>query len=289
MSVTGKKYAVFTMDVEEFSDTECISNSGVDVGVDLLDGLDEYISLLERYGIRATMFTVCHAAESVCDRLSKYVSRGHSIALHGYTHMPPMLMNDQRFRDETLKAKQLLERQFHTAVKGYRAPCFSLDNKKLDILRELGFKYDSSRLDFSAARHTVSIDMSGFKEILNGAFCRKGFYEFGITCRKFFGKTFPISGGGYVRMGNWGFMKTAIENYLKENDYYVFYLHPFELSKERPPMIKSLKLYDKIYLSYGLDTYKAKIEAIIRMLSRAGYEFVTFDELCEIMEKKTAK
>ena len=52
-----KKYAVFTMDVEEFNDTECVANSGQQVTQDMLDGLDEYIRLLEKYEIKATMFT----------------------------------------------------------------------------------------------------------------------------------------------------------------------------------------------------------------------------------------
>lgn len=284
--VGGKKYAVFTMDVEEFSDTECVSNSGIKVGVDMLDGLDEYVKLLEKHGIRATMFTVCHAAQIIKDKVSKYVSRGHSVALHGYTHTPPVLLDDVRFREETLRAKHMLENEFGTEVRGYRAPCFGLDNTKLNILRELGFKYDSSHLDFAAARHHTDIDMSDFKEILSGVFCRKGFYEFGITCRKFMGKSFPISGGGYVRMGNWNFMKAAIGQYLSENNYYVFYLHPFEMSKEKVPQIKNLKFYDKFYLNYGINTYKAKIETIILMLKAAGYEFVTFEELTDIMECK---
>ena len=41
MSDKPLKYAVFTVDVEAFADTECISKSGADVEADMLDGLDE--------------------------------------------------------------------------------------------------------------------------------------------------------------------------------------------------------------------------------------------------------
>ena len=44
----AKKYAVFTMDVEAFTDTECVGYSGAHVQEDLLDGLDEYIRLAGR-------------------------------------------------------------------------------------------------------------------------------------------------------------------------------------------------------------------------------------------------
>ena len=41
-----KKYAVFTMDVESFADTDCISTSGLHVDVDLMDGFEEYLNIL---------------------------------------------------------------------------------------------------------------------------------------------------------------------------------------------------------------------------------------------------
>ena len=46
------------MDVEAFSDTECINYSNYDDGNDRIDGFDEYIELLDRYDIKSTLFTV---------------------------------------------------------------------------------------------------------------------------------------------------------------------------------------------------------------------------------------
>ena len=57
-----EKYAVFTIDVEDFADTECVAKSGQRVRRHMLDGLDIYIRLLEQYQIRATMFAVCRTA-----------------------------------------------------------------------------------------------------------------------------------------------------------------------------------------------------------------------------------
>lgn len=281
-----KKYAVFTMDVEDFTDTECVSNAGVQIAQDMLDGLDEYIRLLEKYGIKATMFTICRTAQQVKEKLLQYIERGHRIALHGYQHVAPLLMDDERFRRETAEAKQLLEQEFRTEVRGYRAPCFSMDSNKLNILQKLGFRYDSSRLDFEPARHTGKIDVSSFREVLNGVFCKNGFFEFGLACQKVFGQKFPVSGGGYVRLSHWSFIMPIIQRYLKQNDYYVFYLHPFEMSKVRPPAIRNLKMYDRYYLKCGLKTYRLKVEAIIKMLIAYGYTFVTFDELADLIQQE---
>ena len=279
------KYAVFTVDVEAFADTECVSNSGADVQEDMLDGLDEYIQILDKYGIKATMFSVCRTALAAKERIASHIAKGHSLALHSMDHIAPCLLSNEQFRQETSLAKKLLSETFGTEITGYRAPCFGIDNDKLDILRELGFLYDSSRIDFSAARHTVDVNMQRFEELRKGIFRSDGFFEFGLIHNRIFGQDFPISGGGYVRMFNWGIIKAAIMDYIRKNDYYVFYLHPFELSRKKTPHIPNLKFYDRIYLNYGLHSFPHKVEYIIRILKKAGYVFVTFDELASIMSR----
>ena len=72
-----EKYAVFTIDVEDFADTECVAKSGQRVRRHMLDGLDIYIRLLEQYQIRATMFAVCRTALREQERVQRYVDRGH--------------------------------------------------------------------------------------------------------------------------------------------------------------------------------------------------------------------
>lgn len=282
------KYAVFTMDVEAFADTECISALGTPVDVDLLDGFDEYIRILDKHGIKSTFFTVGKLAPRIADRIKKYIQNGHRLALHSYEHVAPMDLDLRQFREQTRKAKQQLSEMFHTEVEGFRAPCFSLDKARLDILRELGFRYDSSHLDFLKANHTVKLDLSSFKQLREGIFRKNGFYEFGLSKQKIFGQPYPISGGGYVRLGNWDFIKSLIWQYIRRNNYYVFYLHPFELTRQKIPFFKELKLHDKIYLKAGIGSYGSHVEQIIIMLKKCGYSFVTFEELVEIMNKESA-
>lgn len=280
------KYAVFTVDVESFTDTECISNSGAQVQADMLDGLDEYIRILDKYQIKSTMFSVCRTALAAKERIAPHVARGHSLALHSMDHTAPCLLTNEQFRQETALAKQLLSEAFQTEVSGYRAPCFGIDNEKLQILRELGFLYDSSRIDFAAARHTVDIDMNGFQELRRGIFRSGEFFEFGLAHNRVFGQEFPISGGGYVRMFNWHIMKAAIMDYINRHDYYVFYLHPFELSRTRVPFVPKLKFYDRLYLRHGIRSFPHKVESIIKLLQKAGYVFVTFEQLAAVLSKK---
>lgn len=281
-----KKYAVFTMDVETFADTECIYAAGLQVDVDLMDGLDEYLDILDKHNIKSTLFTVGDLAPQIADRLRAHIRRGHKIALHNYSHIAPMTVPLEQFREKLRQAKKRMQELLGVDVVGFRAPCFSIDKDRLGVLKELGFLYDSSFLDFQPARHTVKLDLQNFKHLRDNIFRHEDFYEFGLSKEKILGLPFPVSGGGYVRLSNWGFVKTLIQHYIHHNDYYVFYLHPFELTKQPIPFLKELKSYDKYYIKQGIRTYGKRIEQIIRMLQKSGYEFVTFEQLVQIMNKE---
>ena len=284
MKSNGKKFAVFTMDFENFSDTGCVKESGFQVCDELLDGFDEYISLLEKHDIRATVFAVYNAAIEAEEKLKKCISKGHRLALHGYDHTAPIFIKKDDFKDKISYAKQKLEKLFDTEIYGYRAPFFSLDNEHFKLIRDLGFRYDSSHIEFKNRVHSADMDISSFENVHTNIYRKGGFYEFGLPCYKSFAFNYPISGGGYVRLSHWGFVKTLIKLYIQKNDYYVFYIHPFELSKKRAPKIKNLKSYDKYYIKNGIFTYKNKIEKIIKLLKKSGYEFITFEDFIELQE-----
>lgn len=280
----NKKYAVFTMDVESFADTDCLSRAGIELEEDMLDGLDAYMEILDRHGIKATMFSVCRTALAAKERIASHLRNGHELALHSYDHTPLCQLSDEEFRSQTELSRKLLSETFETEISGYRAPCFGIDDAKLQILRGMGFSYDSSHLGFSAARHSMPVGFHGFEELRKGIRRCKDFFEFGLTQDRLFGCDYPISGGGYVRLFNWGAMKTILWDYIRKNDFYVFYLHPFELSKMPIPSLPKLKMYDRFYLNYGLRSFRKKIEWIIGTLRRAGYEFITFRQLAEEMK-----
>lgn len=280
---TGKKYAVFTIDLEEFADTGCIQRSGESVNRTMLDGFDEYMNLLGKYGIKATVFALCSTALKIKDRLKKYIDEGHEIAIHGLDHTVPSTIDDASFREYITKAKNYLESELGIKVEGYRAPYFSIDNGKLEILKELGIKYDSSYMEFSGKDFNKEMSFDTFKKLGKYVFSKDGFFEFGIPCQKVLGFNLPISGGGYARLAVWSFFKSVFEKYIKGNDYYTFYLHPFELSGEDIPRVNNLPVYDRYYLKHGFDTYKKKIEIMILLLQQAGYNFVTFKQYADLI------
>lgn len=284
--MANKKYAVFTMDVETFADTECIQNLGMPMELDLMDGFDEYIRILDQHNIHSTLFALGDLAAPVTDKLRACVKNGHDLALHGYHHVTPLTLPPEQFREQLRLARERLKELCGVEASGFRAPCFSMDNARLDVLRELGFRYDSSYLNFPSARHTVQMDLQDYEPLRPGMFRKNGFYEFGLSKSRVMGADFPVSGGGYVRLGPWFFAKPLLRQYVCSHDFYVFYLHPFELTRKKIPFIKGLKGYDQYYIRRGIRKYGKRIEQLIRMLQKQGFEFVTFAQLAQIMEEK---
>ena len=274
-----KKYAVMTMDVESFSDCDCFKRTKVDLDFDMFDGMENFIEILDRNGVQSTLFVVSNTLHALHGKLSEYAKNGHHIALHGFDHTPPCSKTDDEFRRMTLWAKEHIEDACGVSISGYRAPYFGLDRSKLEILRELGFMYDSSQLDFPLAEKNFSLDLADFKRLNRLTYEKAGFYEFKIGCHEFFGHKYPISGGAYLRLCVWDMMKHFLRQHLAENDLYIFYAHPFEMSKKKLPAFRHMSLTDRMYLNVGRMNYCKRLDEIIQMLISQGYEFVTMEAL----------
>ena len=281
-----QKYAVFTMDVEELYDTGCIAARGLHPEDDVLDGLDKYIELLEKHGIRATLFTLATTAKRIEEKIRKYSKRGHRVALHGYDHNSLDKFTPEEFRKRVITAKKYLESITGERVEGYRAPFFSMDDEKIDVLKDLGFAYDSSSQVFEKNYLRGAFTMEGFEKISEGVAKNGDIFEFSLPCENILGCKYPVSGGGYDRICPWFFVKYGVKRYIKKNDTYVFYLHPFEISDNRCSDLTGLPKNERFYMSYGISSYAKRIECIIEMLKKEGYSFVTFEELCKIMTPK---
>lgn len=281
------------MDVEDFSDAGCLVMRGVKPREDMYDGIDRYLELLEAHGIKATLFTLKSTAVKLGDKLREISDRGHSIAVHGLDHTPLNYMDAAEFEATIGDTKQYLEALIGREVTGYRAPFFSMDSEKIEVLKSLGFRYDSSSHDFTKNYLKEKLikgvfDISDYERFLTGAFEKDGFFEFGLSCENILGCSYPVSGGGYVRLCPWPLVRDGLRRYIKKNDFYVFYLHPFEISKTRSKDLSGIPVTEKHYLCGGIDKYPKKIEKIIRMLKREDYKFVTFDELCEMRVRETS-
>ncbi len=101
------------------------------------EGLDNLLSLLDKYNVKATFFTTAIFAKKY-PLLLKQISKKHEISCHGYEHSDSYVKNIQKIQS----AKNEIEKIIGKKIKGFRAPRFEIRN--IHLLSSLGFLYDSS-------------------------------------------------------------------------------------------------------------------------------------------------
>ena len=192
------------------------------------------MEILEARKARATFFVLGWVAEKCPDLVRAIAAAGHEVASHGYGHEHVYSLRPSEFRSDVLRSKRYLEDLTGTAVRGYRAPCFSITEWAIPILQDAGFDYDSSVVP------TVAHDRYGQ---LNGMHAgrpivslREGFYEAGISCiRVGVGKRgIPWGGGGYFRLVPYALWLAGVHAILRSGTPYIFYIHPWEIDPGQP-------------------------------------------------------
>lgn len=268
------------MDLESLYDSSCIYDKKIeyDKNYSYESGIKEYLNLLDKYNIKATIFTLLSSLDNSKDYLIDAIKNNHEVALHGYNHSSPLEMDLDDFKAKTIEAKFRLEKELNTKIQGFRAPCFGINEELIKTIKNLGFKYDSSSFDFPLAMKSGSIDLSHYKKISNEIYKDNDFYEFPLAKVKAYGGNIPICGGGYIRLVPWFVIKYYIKKYIKKTDSYIFYCHPYEIIKDKLPKFKGLNWKERLYLKIGRKSYIKKIEWLIKYLKKQGFEFKTMSE-----------
>ena len=194
---------------------------------------DKILQILSSLGITATFFVVGWVAERFPQLVQAIVGAGHQLGCHSYLHRRIYTLSQEEFREDTKKAKAILEDISGRPVLGYRAPSYSITQKSLwalDILQELGFRYDSSIFPI----HHDLYGMPGsprFPYQLPNHDMR----EYPISTAHLLGRNLPVSGGGYFRLFPYCFTKAALKRInTHEGQPFVFYLHPWEVDPGQP-------------------------------------------------------
>ena len=268
------------MDIENWYHLDYFKGKECDQSYSMLDGLDSYLDIIDSNNIPSSFFALGELALSIKSRLREISDSKHDLGSHGWAHKRPLNMDVDSFSKEVLKCKSELEQLLGKSITGYRAPCFSLDRERLNILKEVGYKYDSSRIEFGDHPLYGEINMNGFKEESPGIYRMDDFYEFQISTLACGGKQIPVSGGGYLRIFPWFLMNKLLKKYLTTENLYVLYIHPFEFSSKNNPIFpSSISLANKFRFSLGRGTVTKKFERVIQLLKEKGFHFTTFENL----------
>jgi polysaccharide deacetylase family protein (PEP-CTERM system associated) len=273
------KRAVLTLDVEDWYHLDYFDRQNCDVESSMLDGMYRYIDVINSLGIKSSFFVLGEIAERNTEFFRDLALKGHDIGSHGWDHTRPLTMSICDFERDIRRSFEILKKINGHDCFGYRAPCFSLDRLRLDIVKTVGFSYDASRIDFGQHPLYGSLDMVGYKTRSKGVYELDNFFEFEATTLQAFNRQFPISGGGYLRLLPWQLMKYMIQKHLSSNDLYVLYLHPFELSNAVAPEVPSETSFPtKLRFSLGRRKTEEKLKRLVELLRSNGYSFSTFSE-----------
>ena len=193
-------------------------------------------SILELFAscnVKATFFIVGWIAERYPDLVLEINRQGHEIGCHSYHHQKIYTLTPEQFREDTRRAKEILEQIIDKPVYGYRAPSYSITKKSLwalDILAELGFRYDSSIFPVYHDNYGIP-DAPRFVYRLE----KQNMKEYPISTVQFPGVNLPIAGGGYFRLFPYWFTRMALRRInRKEKQPFIFYLHPWEVDPGQP-------------------------------------------------------
>jgi len=219
------------------------------------DNTRRVLDLFAQKGIRATFFSLGWVAERQPQLIRRIVADGHELASHGYAHDRVTSFTAAQFRADLERSKKLLEDAGGVAVRGYRAPSFSIGKQNawaLEVLAELGYAYSSS---VAPIRH----DHYGWPEAPRFAyrpFEQFPLIEVPITTVPVAGRTLSF-GGGFFRLLPYGVARWAVSKVNREEGQpAVFYFHPWEVDPEQPriagaPLRSRLRHYTNLSRMYG--------------------------------------
>lgn len=275
-----KKKIFLTIDIEEWYHLDYLKEYNlVKDKVKTIPRIFDFLDLLDQLNIKATFFTLAEIAEENADIIREIYDRGHEIGCHGLDHELLYYKSDEEFKSQVTQAREILNKIIgEEAVIGYRASCFSMDRNKLDILMDCGYKYDSSYISFVQHPLYGNLDLEGFNKIEDLIYERNNFLEFEIPTYQIGKYNIPISGGGYMRLFPLWLNKYFINKHLMNNNTFLLYLHPFELTNVNLPLNNEVSSKDKFRALVGRKKNLKKLEQILRELINKNVEFKTLAE-----------
>ena len=232
---------VFTVDVEDYF--QVYAFEGV-VDRSQWDGYptrvvrntEVILELLDRYSASGTFFTLGWVAKKHPELIRRIVDAGHEIASHGWWHRKVTSLTRDEFREDCHSSRAILEQVSGQAVRGFRAPSFSITpglEWAFDVLLETGYLYDSSlfpirRMNYGYPKtpplpHLIHRDKGDL-------------LEFPLATTRVGSAQIPAAGGGYFRQFPYMITRRGFREYTQAKIPGVFYIHPWELDPEQPRM-----------------------------------------------------
>ncbi|MGD8837693.1 MAG: polysaccharide deacetylase family protein [Desulfobacteraceae bacterium] len=235
---------------------------------------------------KATFFILGWVAKKAPQLVREIHKRGHEIASHGYSHMMCNQLDPDELQQDLIRSKYLLEDAIGIAVRGYRAPNFSINDQALKAIQAAGYKYDSSYNNFSNHRRYGQLTGNRTKKQNTYLRFNNDFYELPISNMQIANQIVPWGGGGYFRFLPFPIFKAGIKQILKKQEAYMFYLHPWEIDPNQPKIKKAIGLSGwRHYLN--LDKTYPRLKKLISTFK--DQSLITCSQYIEKLKKNTVE
>jgi polysaccharide deacetylase family protein (PEP-CTERM system associated) len=258
----------FSVDVEGFIESNVQSFhipdkyiSQSEENVEIERNTNVLLEVLDEAQTKATFFFVGRLARDIPALVRIVAQAGHEIACHNYLHLRIFDLGKNEFREKLAAAKKDIEDVSGQPIYGFRAPDFSITEKTiwaLDILKELGFIYDSSIYPFGLH------DVYGIKEA--NPFVHRlsnGLIEFPMATAELLGKRIPFGGGGYFRLYPLLLTKIFLSKLNKQGHPAMFYIHPYEVGPVIPK-ISPMSYYRKFRHYYHCKKGHVRLKKLLK-------------------------
>jgi polysaccharide deacetylase family protein (PEP-CTERM system associated) len=250
---------------------------------------DRLLDIFGEYQAKGTFFILGEIAEAFPRLVKRIAGEGHHLGVHGYHHLPVRWQTPEQFRESIGRAKRLIEDLAGREADAYRAPLFSINEKTLwalEILADLGFRYDSSIFPIDARRYGVAAaPRSSYRHVLPD---RRTLWEVPLTTVAIAGRRMGACGGGHLRLFPLRFTQYAMRQLRSEQRAAVVYLHPYEVEPkprvELLPNLSWLESLDFCFFNFQQQLLRGTVETKIRWLL-AHHRFGTVRELVTDIER----
>ncbi len=241
-------------------------------GID--EGLPFILEQLERFSIKATFFINGEALDYLVKKGfdQRIVNGKHEVASHGFRHIDYRTLPTEKAIYELGQYKEILENTFKRDVLGYRSPQFRIDINLIQILRRLGFLYDSSIfypncLSAAKALRNVRVSYGEIKRM------ESGFREFFIPCIPVF--RFPC---GILWISKVGFLTYKFLFKKIRDEHRVIYIHPFDFVDDKISFGYG-SLPRRLFYSVNLESAKNLFVKLLQFWQKRGVEFFAFEDI----------
>lgn len=224
--------------------------------------VDRILGMFDEHGVKATFFTLGWVAERYPNVARRIVENGHELASHGYGHQRASEMQPDTFRQDITRAKGLLEDIGGVAVRGYRAPSFSIGHANLWALDELA----GAGYEYSSSIYPIAHDHYGMPDAPRFPYrpsrCPE-LLEVPPTTVKLAGRNLPAGGGGYFRLLPYGLSRWLMRQVNRaEGRPCMFYFHPWEVDPGQP-RVDGASARSRLRHYVNLDRMEGKLRRLL--------------------------